>query len=380
MKYLIIFLSALFVISCGGESLEEKNKKIEQENTRIENIKLSTCAVLKETTEEQNAFRVKELNSARASIGQEPFIEGDKVILNAIKFGLCESLVGNDANFNQQFAYQKDLHISQICEELNLSYAPKEITEENHLELFWGVSFDEKFIESINLQKMSMVEAFRINFNLPSFHGSHNDINKFQFLGLCKELLIDDSNAITKRLNAYDKIIKMDTINNSDGIILNSNKNFVTNKGEIYFEKLVRSNNESKRSFINLDTLEEITNLKFDGILQMVDPEYLITTTVKFENQNGKFISDYKSYYHNGDLKSLRTNDSIQFWYFNRQLRQSVKLKNDLPEGDFIVYEPNGEILKQLNYVKGKKEGLAISYGIDYCYKNDKKVDLEECK
>ena len=59
MKLIFILFLSLSLISCGGESLEEKNKKIEQENTRIANIKLSTCAVLKETTEEQNAFRVK---------------------------------------------------------------------------------------------------------------------------------------------------------------------------------------------------------------------------------------------------------------------------------------------------------------------------------
>lgn len=372
MKYLIIFLSALFVISCGGESLEEKNKKIEQENTRIENIKLSTCAVLKETTEEQNAFRVKELNSARASIGQEPFIDGDKVIQNAIKFGLCESLVGNDADFNQQYSNQKDIHISRSCEELNLSYAPKEITEENRrvdlFQLFDGFSWDEKFRESINLQKMSMVEAFRINFNLPSFHGSNNDINKFQFLGLCKELLIDDSNAITKRLNAYDKIIKISE-NSSDEIYLNANINYVTNNGEIYFKKVVGTRSESadrafgiiepisdtKQSFINLDTLKEITKLKFDGVVQELSLEdryrYLIITPLRFEVKDGKHIGDLKTYYHNGDLKSLRS-------------RASMKLKNGLTKGEFIAYGLNGNILFDK---------------FEYCYKNDEKVDLEEC-
>ena len=70
---------ALFVLSAsvfGGE--------------RVASI---TCAVISETTLNQSAYRVKEVNEARSKLNLDPYLEGDDEILQAIKLNLCNLLI-----------------------------------------------------------------------------------------------------------------------------------------------------------------------------------------------------------------------------------------------------------------------------------------------
>ena len=385
MKLIFIILFSLSLISCGGLSEKEK-----------QNIIDTTCSFLKETDKSQGAFRVKELNLARNSLSEEVFTDGDGIIYDAIQLGLCESLVANSPDFKQRFTNQKELKLENEkqhkealalkgCNEMNLSYLPQEITEENNIEVFCGTSFDVEFIESINTKKISVLESFRKNNNLPSFQGSVTDIVKLQFLGLCKELLLDDSDKIAKRLKSYEKLTEVTTNKDAD-IHINTERNYVTKEGKIFFLKTDKTNGEIKRSFINLETLNEKSELKFDGTTQLLslDDARLSTDTLNFEVRNGKFI-DYKSFYHNGELRILTSyNDNgtylkSQSWYINGQLRE---LKTyDKVKGTRTVYEPNGEIRMKIDTINGKREGLALFWGgKEECYKNGEEVDMKQCQ
>lgn len=52
-----------------------------------------TCAVISETTLDQSAYRVKEVNEARSKLNLEPYLEGDDEILLSIKLKLCSLLI-----------------------------------------------------------------------------------------------------------------------------------------------------------------------------------------------------------------------------------------------------------------------------------------------
>ena len=52
-----------------------------------------TCAVISETTLDQSAYRVKEVNEARSKLNLDPYLEGDAEILLSIKYDLCILLI-----------------------------------------------------------------------------------------------------------------------------------------------------------------------------------------------------------------------------------------------------------------------------------------------
>ena len=84
MRYIFIITISLILASCGPSSEEKKN------------IAAVTCSIMGETRNMDAAVRVEKLNNAREKIGGEPFLEGDSVIKEAFKYGLCEELVLNE--------------------------------------------------------------------------------------------------------------------------------------------------------------------------------------------------------------------------------------------------------------------------------------------
>jgi len=84
MRKLLPILSLVLLTACGP-SQEEKEK-----------VAAVTCSIMSETRNMDSAVRVRELNEARGKIGGEPFLRGDDVIQEAIKWGLCQELVLNE--------------------------------------------------------------------------------------------------------------------------------------------------------------------------------------------------------------------------------------------------------------------------------------------
>ena len=113
---ILIILSLVLLVSCG-QSQEEKlqvemeQQRIEMEQQRLEKeaseklakekavrIAAVTCSIMSETRNMDGAVRVREMNEAREKLGGEPFLDGDSVILEAVKEGYCEGLVLNEPN------------------------------------------------------------------------------------------------------------------------------------------------------------------------------------------------------------------------------------------------------------------------------------------
>ena len=116
-KFLII--ATLVLISCGpseeqiAEELrmmeetriaEEKRKEEARiaEEKRKKNVAIVTCNFMGETRNMDSALRVKEINSARESIGKEPYLGTDFGIKESFKYGLCIDLVLNKPNYESK--------------------------------------------------------------------------------------------------------------------------------------------------------------------------------------------------------------------------------------------------------------------------------------
>ena len=82
-----LLLLPVFLIALIGNPLHAEIDK-----NRVAAV---TCAIISETTEEQSAFRVKEVNNARREIGTDPYLLGDSAIRIAIRGDICDLLVLN---------------------------------------------------------------------------------------------------------------------------------------------------------------------------------------------------------------------------------------------------------------------------------------------
>ena len=61
-----------------------------------------TCAVISETTLDQSAYRVKEVNEARSKLNLDPYLEGDDEILLSINNDLCILLLMDFEEYKKQ--------------------------------------------------------------------------------------------------------------------------------------------------------------------------------------------------------------------------------------------------------------------------------------
>ena len=61
-----------------------------------------TCAVISETTLDQSAYRVKEVNEARSKLNLDPYLEGDDEILLSINNDLCILLIMDFEEYKKQ--------------------------------------------------------------------------------------------------------------------------------------------------------------------------------------------------------------------------------------------------------------------------------------
>lgn len=78
---ILIISSAILLASCS------------KTDTEIHNIAAATCSIISEATKNDASFRVKEVNLAREKMELEPYLDGDKLIIEAIENGLCIELV-----------------------------------------------------------------------------------------------------------------------------------------------------------------------------------------------------------------------------------------------------------------------------------------------
>ena len=84
---ILLIFTTLLLSSCGKTDKE------------IHDIAAITCSVISESKMIDSSFRVKEVNIAREKMELEPYLDGDKGIVESIKYGLCVDLVKNDPNY-----------------------------------------------------------------------------------------------------------------------------------------------------------------------------------------------------------------------------------------------------------------------------------------
>ena len=75
MNKILIFLSMVFLVSCGSSD-EEKRQ-----------IAAITCSIMSETRNMDGAVRVEKINEAREKIGGEAFLSGDDKIKESFELG-----------------------------------------------------------------------------------------------------------------------------------------------------------------------------------------------------------------------------------------------------------------------------------------------------
>lgn len=345
----------LSLLGCGGPSDQEKK-----------DVADSTCAILKETTENQSAFRVKELNAARATIGEKPFVDGDEIIQNSIKFGLCNNLVVNTPDFNQKYSLKLDVFREKVaentCEELDLSYALSEVTEDDRGDYYYSQIkgyHNEEYSESINQKKLTIINLARKTLREPAFSGSVSTINKYQFFGLCESLVKNDIRNVQAIFESYEEMFSDSEHNNilKNVIVLDSQNN----------PYLFRSGKkENLNSFIpiKLSSKAEIPNINFYGSIVFTDEDYKFISKFKYaiEFNNERLVSAEISYpnnqlKHQTKFQSSGTISSERNWYINGT-KFSEEIFQDGLLSSLEEWNFKGELSRRFNYKKGIPHGF----------------------
>lgn len=91
-----------------------------------------TCAVISETTLDQSAYRVKEVNEARSKLNLDPYLEGDDEILLSIKYDLCILLIMDFEEYKKEI---KNLFLAEKEEIERTRKAREKAQEELRREL-----------------------------------------------------------------------------------------------------------------------------------------------------------------------------------------------------------------------------------------------------
>ena len=107
MKRLLL-LTAIFLTACGPTSEEKQG------------IATIACNVMENMSSKDGA-RIKEVNAARQSMGEEPFLMTDDVIHESFEYELCEELVLNNPNYGGLLTSEKekeDARFNKVLEDV----------------------------------------------------------------------------------------------------------------------------------------------------------------------------------------------------------------------------------------------------------------------
>jgi hypothetical protein len=97
--------------------MTQNRKMVATEKKRINGVAAVTCSVMGETRNMDSAVRIREINAARVEIGEEPFLDGDRAIKEAFKYGLCEELVRNEMSYFESLSEMKRLERESFAAE-----------------------------------------------------------------------------------------------------------------------------------------------------------------------------------------------------------------------------------------------------------------------
>lgn len=92
---LVSVVISLLVAGCGMSKAEKKE------------LAAITCSIMIETRNMDSAVRVEKINDARREMGEDPYLAGDRGIMQAFEYRLCDELVMNDPTYEQQLCEKK---------------------------------------------------------------------------------------------------------------------------------------------------------------------------------------------------------------------------------------------------------------------------------
>lgn len=99
---LVLLFTSSILIGCDEPIMISDAEKSE--------IASVTCSIIEETRGMDAAIRVEKVNDARKTIGEEPFLDGDREIKKSLWWGLCEELVLNDPGYEDEKQFRKEVH------------------------------------------------------------------------------------------------------------------------------------------------------------------------------------------------------------------------------------------------------------------------------
>ena len=88
---------------------------VEANPTTKDRVASITCAIISETTLNQSAYRVKEVNEARSKLNLDPYLEGDQEILFSIRNDLCNLLILDFEKYKES-KIQREKQIEEALE------------------------------------------------------------------------------------------------------------------------------------------------------------------------------------------------------------------------------------------------------------------------
>ena len=304
-----------------------------------EKIAAVTCSIIIETRNMDAAVRVEKINEAREKINGEPFLRGDDVIKESIRWNLCEELVLGIYDENLQLLKDAQQERERLAWEAGAEDRKIEAKKQAEREERQRLAA-KKQAERERLEK----EKQRIADSKPTV------VEEFDFNGKLKE-----------RVNYQSKI---------DGGKKHGLRELY-NRGKLQIKQYYK---DGKRHGLS-------EHYRENGQLQWI-----------MNWKDGLQHGIYESYSESGQLK-LRINwkdgkhHGLSESYFdNGKLSHKENKKDGLKHGVYERYHKNGRLILKRNFWKGKEDGLYEVYyatgRLDYkrCYKNDEKVDMSYCE
>ena len=133
MKRLLL-LTAIFLTACGPTSEEKQG------------IATIACNVMENMSSKDGA-RIKEVNAARQSMEEEPFLMTDDVIHESFEYELCEELVLNNPNYGGLLTSEKEKEDARFNKVLEGVWFSKYFDEPDGESFVLTAKFiDQKFI------------------------------------------------------------------------------------------------------------------------------------------------------------------------------------------------------------------------------------------
>lgn len=162
----------------------------------------TSCNIIASASGEDATTRLKELNTARANLGEEPYSGSDEEIRDSIKFGICENLILNDPNYSSLIEENREIVAAELKRIDSVAAVTCSIMAESR-------NMDSAF-------RIKEINAARIEIGQEPFIDGDQTIKEAFKYGLCKQLVLNDpdfnqklssSKQIEQELNAERKRI-----------------------------------------------------------------------------------------------------------------------------------------------------------------------------